>query len=293
MKRLAAAILLLSALLTGGCIREDLSACHGRFSLRFSYTGDGPSEMFGEKIEKVDLYVFDSDNHLVKSESLERRQLGSEPVAHLDLPPGNYSVVSIGNQHDNTAVVGIGDGTPCDMGSVLMGHPCAFDGGRMTGNDSLYMAACDISVPSMGEAQATAVFAASHFDMSVEVRGTDPATTRLELRHPWPHTNFNNQPCGNACVYYPETEAAAKSASVTLVSRFNVNRFSEADDVLLDITDQAGNNLHTVDISQFVATTGIDIGKQEVLIPVLVEFKSIGVTVSIPEWATEVIEPEF
>lgn len=37
----------------------------------------------------------------------------------------------------------------------------------------------------------------------------------------------------------------------------------------------------------------INIDKNETIIPILIEFKSIGVEVSIPDWAIEDVKPEF
>ena len=48
-----------------GCIKEDMSDCPGNCTLKFSYVGDGTTQIFQDKIHKVDMYVFDSDGALL------------------------------------------------------------------------------------------------------------------------------------------------------------------------------------------------------------------------------------
>lgn len=40
-----------------GCIKEDMSDCPGNCTLKFSYVGDGTTQIFQDKIHKVDMYV--------------------------------------------------------------------------------------------------------------------------------------------------------------------------------------------------------------------------------------------
>ena len=42
-----------------GCIKEDMSDCPGNCLLEFSYVGDGTTQIFQDKIHKVDMYVFE------------------------------------------------------------------------------------------------------------------------------------------------------------------------------------------------------------------------------------------
>ena len=38
-----------------GCIKEDMSDCPGNCLLEFSYVGDGTTQIFQDKIHKVDM----------------------------------------------------------------------------------------------------------------------------------------------------------------------------------------------------------------------------------------------
>lgn len=82
--------------------------------------------------------------------------LAVSPAATLDLPAGKYRIVSVGNYCDKTVVAGLTEDQVCHLESVLLGHPCAFNGGEITGNDSLYMAITDVEIPPTGATADTA-----------------------------------------------------------------------------------------------------------------------------------------
>lgn len=59
--------------LTTGCIKEDLDSCDT--NLIFRYFGDGTKDIFPEKIEKVDLYVYSENGALVETIGLNQGDL--------------------------------------------------------------------------------------------------------------------------------------------------------------------------------------------------------------------------
>ena len=77
-----------------GCIKEDMSDCPGNCTLKFSYVGDGTTQIFQDKIHKVDMYVFDSDGALLSSHPISEADIKTR-ATELKLPIGNYRIVTV------------------------------------------------------------------------------------------------------------------------------------------------------------------------------------------------------
>ena len=97
---------IISFVLLTGCIKEEYDDCE-RCTLTFSYLGDGTSDIFPEKITDVSLYVFDANNRVVQTKRIEQNELKAFQGTKLNLEPGDYHIVGIGNQFDQTIVENI------------------------------------------------------------------------------------------------------------------------------------------------------------------------------------------
>lgn len=59
------------------CIDEDIDDCFSINRLTLSYKGDGTTEIFPDKICRVEMYVFDAENKCVNSHTLSDDELAS------------------------------------------------------------------------------------------------------------------------------------------------------------------------------------------------------------------------
>ncbi len=290
MKHLKLFIVLLFVVLVAGCIKENRDDC-GRCTLRFSYVGDGTMEIFQKKIEKVNLYVFDANHKCVVSRTLEQNELKTQSTK-LELSPGTYHAVCVGNAHDATAITDIDCGHYEDMHFT---HPCCLSGGVIESNDSLYHGAKDFTVPESRELTEIIPFSASHIDMYVEVRGYVDAIARsmsslkLQIDGLSTWTNFENEVTDDELTtYHPSFEIKNQSH----VFRFNILR--QLEHPVLKLYDSANIEIFSMSLAAFLQKhPEIDTTKEEALIPILITFNSIGAEVSIPDWAIEDIKPDF
>ena len=92
MKYIQTITILLLLVLATGCINDDMSECE-RTYLYFSYKGDGVTQIFNQKIGKVNLYVFDSENHLVDTKLIDQ----NEDLVRMYRLCGNDRIYSFGN----------------------------------------------------------------------------------------------------------------------------------------------------------------------------------------------------
>ena len=85
-----------------GCIKENLDDCET--TLYFSYLGDGTKEIFPQKIEKVDMYIYNQNNVFVQKTVLNRKELNRQRGTTLNLPSGQYHIICWGNSLNDTRI---------------------------------------------------------------------------------------------------------------------------------------------------------------------------------------------
>ena len=293
--------LLASVVLLASCIKENYEDCE-RCTLTFSYTGDVTSDIFPEHITRVNLYVFDNEGRLVQTKLLEQNELKAFQGTKLNLSAGTYKVVGVGNGFNKTEVKNL---SATDMTEIQLQHPGVDNGTAIESNDSLYLGQLEFVMPKDDWFEADVPFRSSHLKVSVTVEGyisnasTPNSSSRaagdsaLELRvnNLLPQTDFTNRANGQKITYNPEF---ALSNGV-LKSYFNIMRHSADSDVEFELVDSStGNVLYTLALTDFLAQyPQIDVTKQEVLIPIVVKFTNLGVTVTIPDWMNVPVIPDF
>ena len=106
-------------------------------------------------------------------------------------------------------------------------------------------------------------------------------------------TDFENNATGEATDYILETQY--EPAGMLLTARTNIMRHENHEDVNVRLFAAGSKDLLAeVNMAEFLAANPIiDCSKQEVLIPIRIEFKLGEVTVTVPEWYVENVKPEF
>ena len=290
--------ILLYFVLMGGlstsCIKEDHSDCHNVYRLAMSYKGDGTDDIFQEKINSVDLYVFDQQNNCVESFRASESDIQEQLVTLPPLEPGEYKVVCIGNAH-KTKVENL---ESKDLTQMRFAAESYVNGEITSGNDSLYWSSTDYSITPYDAKKQVEVkageFASSHYDVSVEVEGLSTGTkasevTIIEIVGLAPYTDLTNKAFGESATYTLETYAEG----MTSVSSFsNIMRHTE--NAVLRVSS-AGLVLAEKSFAEHIAELGVEIEKQEVLIPFKIAFdsNSMEVEITVPTWYVVNVKPEF
>ena len=290
--------ILLYLTLVGGlstsCIKEDHSDCHNVYRLAMSYMGDGTDDIFPEKISSVDLYVFDQQNNCVESFRASESDIQEQLVTLPPLAPGDYKVVCIGNAY-KTKIVNLDSKDLSQMGFAAEAY---INGEITSGNDSLYWSSTDYSITPYDakkmEEVITSEFASSHYDVSVELDGLFAGTKAsevptVEIVGLSPYTDFTNKAFGEPATYTLETDAEG----MTSITSFS-NIMRHTDDAVLRVS-RAGLVLAEKNFSDHIAELGIEIDKQEVLIPFKIAFdaKTMEVKITAPSWYVVDVKPEF
>lgn len=278
------------------CVREDLSDCRSINYLLLSYVGDGEDEIFNDMVGKVDIYIFSSDNRLVKSYTIPDADVRARRTMLPQLEEGSYRIVCLGNTY-HTDVSGLP--TRAFGNDITFSDKDFTEGRTVKSNDPLYFSSLDYKIePFDAESPSdnikTAVFRCSHYDVMIQVIGAPDTRDlpKIEMTGLLPSTDFTNRACGEEVIYEPEKEYDEAAATVTC--SFNIMRNTSHDRVDINVRNADGTALANVNLAEFLRANAdkIDVARQEVLIPVEIKFISGEVIVQVPGWFVEEVRPD-
>lgn len=297
--------LLLAGLFSTSCLKEDHSDCYNTYKLILSYYGDGDTEIFPQKIGRVEMYVFDESDACVSSGVLPAADVASRTVTLPPLAPGDYRIVCVGNTYD-TGVENLSSG---DYSSILFAADDYMEGKTVKGNDSLYYASLHKTIlpfdATVYENTDTIRFASSHYDILVEVVNAPENVgkhPKIEIVGVSPQTDFENVAKGQATDYVMET--VHDGISITTAVN-NIMRHRNHEEVYLRVTGEDGQQVAMISFAEHIEANReyIDPSLHECLIPFRIEFGTPGypfedggcldVTITIPQWFVEKVTPEF
>ena len=256
-RNIAISLLAAAGLMTS-CITEDTSDCYNIYYLALSYLGDEQKEIFPEKIDRVDMYVFDENNNCVTSTRLSESEVEAQLTMLPPLEAGDYRIVCVGNAYD-TEVTALDSK---DLAKVSFASADYLKGETASGNDPLYWAAIDYTIAPYSEYKQeetkTTYFASSHYDVSVEVVGVPAVKSEgypeITLEGVTPYTDFNNRAFGDATNYKMETEHDGEN---TLKAVNCIMRHKNHEDVEL-VLKAGDNELARVNFAEHIKKYNID-----------------------------------
>lgn len=296
-KRLLALSLILAGIFSTSCLTEDYSDCYRTYKLMLSYKGDGKQEIFPEKINRVEMYVFDEEQACVSSSVLPDGDVAARSTMLPDLKPGNYRIICVGNTHET----GLENLDSRDYSKILFAADPYLAGQTVSGNDSLYYASVNYTVeafdPMVSEETVTAEFVSSHYDILVELVNVPEwaGNPRIELVGVSPATDFENIAKGQPADYVMD---AVNHGKGYITAENNIMRHNNHDEVYLKVTGEDGRSMALVNFGEHLEKNKdyIDPTLNECLIPFRLEWDptvSTEIVIGLPAWIVENVTPDF
>lgn len=280
---------MLLVVLATGCIKEDLDSCDT--NLIFRYFGDGTKDIFPEKIEKVDLYVYSENGALIETIGLDQGDLRRYQGTPLNLPAGKYRVVCWGNTENDTRI-----DQPMALNTALVAAPHYFTREIITTNDSLYIGSRDIEIFQDASNADTVYFSSSHIKMYLELDGLEDAAwtdgtspIEIEVGNLSPTVDFAKTFSSENVSYRPITKK--EEDTPVYKSRFNVLRFNDNNSIYINlVSKKTSKTIYSLNLKDFMKYNQISVdGINEVTIGI--RFRFNGTSVTVQPWDEEVIKP--
>ena len=302
-------MLLLVPVLTTGCIKDNLDDCHN-VTIYFQYLADGDKDVLYQYMDKVDLYVFDEHGNVLGVGTYNQDQLKNfSAIPSFKLTPGRrYKVVAVGNAYDHTQVVNLESSTSFD--EIYIQSPYWGVPDPVINHDDNYLGQQEFVMPegNLTMYRDTVTLYSAHIDVDIEITGLPAPQTRGELpvsvriENSNAQTSFNNEiNLDEKGTCYPELIYDAERGCYR-TDDFALFRMDNSGNLHPDwcehelvVADAEGAELFRGSIYDFVTRNReyIDITKQEAYLPIEIQFNEIGITIKLPAWYVEDIDPDW
>lgn len=302
-------MLLLVPVLVTGCIKDDTDDCHN-VTIYFQYLADGDKDVLYQYMDKVDLYVFDEGGHILGVGTYNQDQLRNfSAVPSFKLKPGKrYKVVAVGNAYDHTQVVNLTSSTSFE--NIYIQSPYWGVPDPVINHDDNYMGQKEFVMPEGNFVmyRDTVTLYSSHVDVDIEITGLPAPQTRDEMpvnvriEHSNAQTSFNNEiNLDEKGTCYPELIYDAERGCYR-TDDFALFRMDNSGELHPDYCEHElvlstadGTELIRGSIYNFITRNReyIDITKQEAYLPIEINFTPVEVTIKLPAWYVEDVEPDW
>ncbi|MFV0538174.1 MAG: FimB/Mfa2 family fimbrial subunit [Dysgonomonas sp.] len=302
--------ILSTILIFSGCINDDISECpveeEDNFILKFRYQSNDPNELFIEKIQQVNVFIFTQEGKFVTSLSADLEALTTFAGVTMDLDPGSYYVICWGNISAKTFISPLN--VTSNIADAFLSNIATRNNTTATDGDKLYYASDNIVLSSNLKATTTNIierilnFKNAYIKVQVYIKGFVDKNLQgqslppiVEMASVPGGYNFSMQTSGNDVRYLNTTSFQNISGEEISAVTFYTPRFTNnnAINVLIKKTSD-GSTVNSINLKDFMKENNISIeGIEDAVVPMLIEYKQASVEIGIPEWEQNPVDPEL
>ena len=291
------------------CVRDynDDCSANATFILLFEYKDRSGNDIFDDRVQRVDVFVYDNDNLLIQRQSINKEQLTAFAGTELNyLCPGRYRVIVWGNVSDKHLFSGV------HLGSL-------FSDARLShvsengGEPLLYApatplnataAAFIIHVSGTETRSQTIPFSRAHKRIEVYVMGFDERVETLgelpiiKIEGVSAHYDFGRAASDNRIAFQNDAVAHISGNRRVAFAGFYTPLFEATNPKIIHVKSADNNIVYTVNLQDFLANNAeivlYDTDIPDMVIPVLISFnKDLSVDISVPNWEENIVRPEY
>ena len=296
--------MLVPALFTA-CIKEDMDDCMN-VAVCFQYNADGQDNVLQNYIHDIALYVFDSQGSVHSTLAIDKEYLTNDyRLKEFKLPAGRYTLVAVAHEGDHTEVKIDGN----SLEQCFIQHPQWPGAAVLPGQDPNYLGRCELQVPKHHILQKDTIqLFSAHIDAYVEVHGLQPPTEgnasayRVSITQVNAQTNLLNQVQPGQLTTVAQDlhfDSATQTYQTSGITLFRMDNQGVLDELLcrhhIQLEDGNGKVLATFPLSDYLKENAkyIDVTKQEAFLPISIKFTPVSVTIEVPSWYIEDLDPEW
>ena len=290
-------------LLLASCIREDLSDCHNTI-IHLEYTADGEESVIKEHVELVDLYIFDTAGHRLRSYSMTELPDGS---IRMNLDEDGYTLVTVANANRHTYIV---EGTGNNREEFHLQHPDWYRTGDVVEtHDHNYIGEVKVTIDKRGVTHRDTVqLRSAHVNMDIQIEGLPAPTSRADIPYTLRIENsharisfYNRLSCLGEETVQPLLSYDAEKGyyHTTNLALFRMDQDGvvtpETCPHQVVLLDADGTELVRYNLYDYLQrfSNQIDVTRQEATIPLAIQFHQLGVEIVLPGWNIEDVNPDW
>lgn len=277
-----------------GCIGEDNTDCTYQH-IHFSYYGDGSTNLFQQKMQHLNLLVFDDEGRLVKQVFVDSQQIAQSYSYRLYLPQGAYELWAIANNQATYTAIhipqkeGVRDSISIDT-QTHGAHTAINQSPLYIGHTQLY------SLANTSQETHLTLYNKNHFKLKIELEGVDnlaqyPEDISVVIKNIPAQLSTRETQEVELINIQPQLHIIRSSTLETdLLSLF---RPYDLDDSTIEI--YSGHTLiQQISLSELMQRyPTLSWDSQELCFTVRFEFKQLDVLVTIPSWTTDSLDPNY
>ncbi len=287
-------ILLLCLFSLLGCTPRNRGDCTIQ-QIRFHYYGDGSSDIFQEKVQHLNLLVYDVEHRLIQQRFIGPQQIAQSNTFPLNLPHGAFQLIAIANNQTEFTSIYVA-GKQASLNDLAV-HTRTLQPLIAPNQSPLYLGGTEVdNYKDKIQLIEVELKNQTHFKLKVELVGIDklalsPDQLQLSIQNIPANLQLKEFKKSDCITIRPSLQTRSESQLETAV--LSLFRPQHLDKTWIEVSS-GQQLLKRISLDKVLELNpSLSWHLQELTLRVRFTFEHLDVSVSLPEWDMESLEPNF